>query len=388
MRHMNAARLSRFVFFVFAAVYAAVPAFSRIGESIPKLEGRLLSKSGGAYKYPSREDNLREAQELPYKILFFLMPRGMEHCFYFKRPDEKLSTDSDVIAQQELFGWELHAAFSNGKSVLESYRRHGDPMTADELENLMDIMAPEGGKNRWIRSDFVPVTRRWDLHFDDGNVRSLLQGPDGKAVSNDPGKGKLKDILPENPVRFIYVDVPEDVQRAVKYNLSLTYQLMYVEQQKRNEWYKTYLDNHAAFNAAKTARTKPGEKKSPVVHAFNGRTRREMESLVCDIESSLKEGNKLSLYKYAIDDVQLGGSPVVRYDRQVLLTMRIPLQPDTAFGYTYELSDGSIRAKLYNNGVLFIDAKFDKSMRAFMEKLYQEQESVRKKQAKSSVNRF
>ena len=94
------------------------------------------------------------------------------------------------------------------------------------------------------------------------------------------------------------------------------------------------------------------------------------------------------MYKYFIDDVQFGGSPIVRNDKHVMLTMKIPLQPDTAFGYSYELSDASVRAKLYKNGILFIDAKFDKFMRDFMEKLYGQQEGVRKEEAKSSVSRF
>lgn len=33
-------------------------------------------------------------------------------------------------------------------------------------------------------------------------------------------------------------------------------------------------------------------------------------------------------------------------------------------GYDYELADGSVRAKLYYNGVLFVDSAFDKAMRA------------------------
>ena len=396
---MKVVRLSKLIFIILIAACAAIPAFSRIGESKMGFEGRLLSKSGGAYKYPSREDNLREAQELPYKILFFLMPRGMEHCFYFKRADDKLATDGDVIMQHELYGWELHTAFLNGKSVLEFYRRHGDPMTVEELKMLMELMAPGDGKTNWVRSNFVPIVRRWDLQFDNGNARSFILGSDGKPVPDSANKENLKNILPENPVRFIYVDVPEDVQRAVKYNLSLTYQLMDIEQQKRYEAYRDYLARQSAYNAAKSApkSSRSGSKKSsksssqPVpqkVNVFNGNTYKGMESLVCDIESSLKGGNNLSLYKYFIDDVQFGGSPIVRNDKQVMLTMKIPLQPDTAFGYSYELSDASVRAKLYKNGILFIDAKFDKFMRDFMEKLYGQQEGVRKEEAKSSVSRF
>ena len=68
--------------------------------------------------------------------------------------------------------------------------------------------------------------------------------------------------------------------------------------------------------------------------------------------------------------------------------MSIPNQPDTAFGFDYVSSDGSVRAKIYKSGVLFIDSKFDAKIRGYMEKLYKEQSEKRLEEAKASTAKF
>ena len=63
-----------------AALFAPAASHAKIGETRSDIEGRLLSKSGGAaYAYDSREDRYREAMELPYVNLFLTMPRSVFH---------------------------------------------------------------------------------------------------------------------------------------------------------------------------------------------------------------------------------------------------------------------------------------------------------------------
>lgn len=62
----------------------------------------------------------------------------------------------------------------------------------------------------------------------------------------------------------------------------------------------------------------------------------------------------MSIIKYSLPDVLFGGKPIAKIEKEVRLTENIPQQPDTAFGYDYELSDGSVRAKLFRNAVLFL----------------------------------
>lgn len=79
--------------------------------------------------------------ELPYANLFLTMPRSVFHKFYYKRADSASATNSDTIQQHDLFGWEIHIGYNNDVSAMEFYRRHGDPITAEELEALMESVA-------------------------------------------------------------------------------------------------------------------------------------------------------------------------------------------------------------------------------------------------------
>ena len=68
----------------------------------------MMTKSGGAYFYPSKEERFREAMELPYKYAFLLMPKDSQNYFFFKRSDTSTTTTSDTVQQHDLHGWELH----------------------------------------------------------------------------------------------------------------------------------------------------------------------------------------------------------------------------------------------------------------------------------------
>jgi len=97
---------------------------------------------------------------------------------------------------------------------------------------------------------------------------------------------------------------------------------------------------------------------------------------------------KMSMIEYLIPDIEFGNRAPVRYDKTVQITTSIPRQDGTAFGYTYETEDKSIRATLYQNGILFIDAKFDQNLRLYMEELYLKQSRLRSEKAKQSISNF
>ena len=101
-----------------AALFAPAASHAKIGETRSDIEGRLLSKNGGAaYVYDSREDRYREAMELPYVNLFLTMPRSVFHKFYYKRADASSATNSDTIQQHDLFGWEIHIGYPQWSST-------------------------------------------------------------------------------------------------------------------------------------------------------------------------------------------------------------------------------------------------------------------------------
>ncbi len=381
---------------VAAATAALSPlAHSRIGEAKNAIESRLNSKVNGAYQYSAIEDKMREVMELPYKKMFVIFPSDVQTSFYFKRAEATQSVNADTIQQHDLFGWELNLITQDNKSVLEFYRRHGDPMTVEELKGLMNSIASMRDGAYWKKNEYVPVSQQWEIGVKNGKIVQMLRDKDGKLTP----AGELKDldeILPMSNTRFIYIDVPPAVQSLVNYNQSIPFKYMEQEQRAAYEKYRNYVEKQSAYSAAKTAApskrnsAKKGDQKITVkrVNPADAYTFRGIESTFCDIESSLKDGNKLSIIKYSLPDVLFGGKPIAKIEKEVRLTENIPQQPDTAFGYDYELSDGSVRAKLFRNAVLFFDAGFDRQMRNYMESLYKEQQAEREKEAKASLSLF
>ncbi len=370
-------------------------AHSRIGEAKNAIESRLNSKVNGAYQYSAIEDKMREVMEMPYKKMFVIFPSDVQTSFYFKRAEATQSVNADTIQQHDLFGWELNLITQDNKSVLEFYRRHGDPMTVEELKGLMNSIASMRDGAYWKKNEYVPVSQQWEIGVKNGKIVQMLRDKDGKLTP----AGELKDldeILPMSNTRFIYIDVPPAVQSLVNYNQSIPFKYMEQEQRAAYEKYRNYVEKQSAYSAAKTAApskrnsAKKGDQKITVkrVNPADAYTFRGIESTFCDIESSLKDGNKLSIIKYSLPDVLFGGKPIAKIEKEVRLTENIPQQPDTAFGYDYELSDGSVRAKLFRNAVLFFDAGFDRQMRNYMESLYKEQQAEREKEAKASLNLF
>lgn len=370
-------------------------AHSRIGEAKNAIESRLNSKVNGAYQYSAIEDKMREVMELPYKKMFVIFPSDVQTSFYFKRAEATQSVNADTIQQHDLFGWELNLITQDNKSVLEFYRRHGDPMTVEELKGLMNSIASMRDGAYWKKNEYVPVSQQWEIGVKNGKIVQMLRDKDGKLTP----AGELKDldeILPMSNTRFIYIDVPPAVQSLVNYNQSIPFKYMEQEQRAAYEKYRNYVEKQSAYSAAKTAApskrnsAKKGDPKITVkrVNPADAYTFRGIESTFCDIESSLKDGNKLSIIKYSLPDVLFGGKPIAKIEKEVRLTENIPQQPDTAFGYDYELSDGSVRAKLFRNAVLFFDAGFDRQMRNYMESLYKEQQAEREKEAKASLSLF
>ena len=370
-------------------------AHSRIGEAKNAIESRLNSKVNGAYQYSAIEDKMREVMELPYKKMFVIFPSDVQTSFYFKRAEATQSVNADTIQQHDLFGWELNLITQDNKSVLEFYRRHGDPMTVEELKGLMNSIASMRDGAYWRKNEYVPVSQQWEIGVKNGKIVQMLRDKDGKLTP----AGELKDldeILPMSNTRFIYIDVPPAVQSLVNYNQSIPFKYMEQEQRAAYEKYRNYVEKQSAYSAAKTAApskrnsAKKGDQKITVkrVNPADAYTFRGIESTFCDIESSLKDGNKLSIIKYSLPDVLFGGKPIAKIEKEVRLTENIPQQPDTAFGYDYELSDGSVRAKLFRNAVLFFDAGFDRQMRNYMESLYKEQQAEREKEAKASLSLF
>ena len=354
-----------------AAVCAAASA--RIGDTKQEISDRLFGKTPHAYVYNSREDRLREALELPYKHKILMFPAGAENFFVFKNPTSGTTAQGDTITQHELYGWELHIVFYRGKSVLEFYRRHTDPMTMEELAELMEIAPQSKTKSKWRFVPEIFINKQWVYNFKNG------------AVENKTLRGtSLKEILPPAPNKFVYVEVPEAIKNDGAYKTSLVFDMLTIEGRKANETYRNYVEKNVKQKAAKTAKSKTVKKTAPAkINAFAERVFRLTTQAFYDPQSGA-----MSVLEYYIPDVYIGGRAPVRYDKTIQITVNVPRQAGTAFGYTYQTEDKSVRALLYTNAVLFVDSEFDKQLREYIDGLYVKQQKIREDEAKESVANF
>ncbi len=361
-------------------VFFTLSAHARISETKGDIQDRMFTKTDGVYVYPSREERLREALELPYKYMFLLMPNDVNQIFIFKRADATPTDASDVLQQGELYGWELNLALKENKSVLEFYRRHGDSITEDEIVALFNLQKKENA--RWKKSDFINARKVWNISL-----------KDGKPIYAVRDSENISDILPKIPERFTYIELPDDVTSSTDYQQSLQAQIMEYEQRNTYAKYKKYLDQKARERADKTKKQPKKQKSKTKTYTPNANARKviPMDAYthrVIESEFFASDNSTLTRTAYSLEDVFVVDRPINSPTKEVRLTMRIPSQPDTAFGYNYETSDGEVRAKLYKNAVLFIDTKFDKELRTYMESLYKKQNEKREQEAKDSVSKF
>lgn len=351
----------------------ALSAYARIGETKSALANRLFDKVQRAYVYSAKEDRLREALELPYKNKLFLFPDGAEHIFLYKNASSKQSAQGDTTQQHELYGWEIHIVCLNGKSVLEFYRRHGDPMTVEELEQLMQIAVKNVG-DKWQYVSEIPSARKWRFDFSGGEV---------KDVSRLGGKS-LRDILPVSPTRFIYAEIPEEVQNDGAFKTSLVADMLNIERREANARYRNYVSKQVSQKAAKTAKNKNARKNAPAkINVWSLQGMRYMTQTAFNPQE-----NMLSIFEYDVPFFQFGSRVPPSYDKSIQTTITIPLRADTAFGYNYQTADKAVRATLYKDAVLFVDAKFDSALREYMETLFRRQSAKRAMEAEESVSGF
>lgn len=394
------------IFALGALIFSGVGVASleaKIGERKAEIEKRLNSRTNGAYQY-SDEDSLREALELPYSQLFYIQPFGTDNSFYFKRPDDELTTKAEVFNQQDLYGWELHIAYHRDFSVLEFYQRYGDPMTFEELEALMNLMA-KGKEGRWVKTNYVQVLKKWDVKFENGEPKSVLLNQDNKPLKLLDGENPtLKDILPRDNERFVYLEIPKDVISNSKFDKSLLGFIYEDDTRATFENYAKIVEDNKNMSSARTSVGNASKSKGSLkkisnasnnqkiassrktVISFNGRTFRTFEQSIPEIIDGAPRS--ISTVRYLIEDIYFGKDAPRNRTKEVKIIGKIPLQPDTSVGYNYEFSDGSMRALIYNNAVLFIDTKYDKALREYMEGLYKEQSKVREREAARSLSNF
>ncbi len=382
-----------------AFLISSETAFARISEKKSVIEGRMESKISGAYKYPI-EDCLRKALELPYNKILLMQPLGTENSFYFKRPSSAATELADLAVPTDLVGWDTHFAYHQDISVMEFYRRHGDAMTEEEAETLMNLMLKaQKFPSYWVKTDFVPVLNRWDLKFENGKPKLEYYNRDGKKIDiSRDAKTPLKDILPTQAQKIIYVEMQPDFKKSALFRKTVHFLIeedalraAYEEYDKLNDKRREYSSSKSTPGSSKArgssaAQTDKGAANRKTVIAFKENPTREVESLFYNAENG--QPSAISIIKYRLPNFFLGEREMKNREKKIQWTTRIPLQPDTSIGYNYETADGAIRAVVFENAILFMDTKFDQKMRKYMDELYEKQEGERQSVADESLSKF
>ncbi|MBO6102561.1 MAG: hypothetical protein J6P03_04835 [Opitutales bacterium] len=343
---MKTAKLSALIL---SALILAQPSFARVGEKRAELQGRILSKSG-AYEYPA-EEKLRESLELPYSDIFFIQGEDIKNAFFFKRFDGAAASNLDTLNQGELYGWEVHAAFKKGVSVLESYRRHGAALTFLEVKILMKKMLEGRDGVSWKAAQYVA----------------------SKPAPSDEFSAELEKIVRKNSDRFVYLYPPSTVGKTSAFFSSVSYYVWEDEKRAASENYAKMVEQARRLSDARTAAGNASKAKGSTKNFSEG-----------DVFASRKTVIKFNTANAGA----FGESPVKNRTKDVWIAIKIPEQEGTMLGYNYETSDGSLRALLTNNMVVFVDAEYDKLMRGHIESIYQKQAEKREAQAEASVSSF
>ncbi len=330
---------------IYACILAAAApcAFARIGENKNALENRLLSKTTGGLEYETKEFREREALELPYRDLLLIFPRDTAEGFYFSRLDGKKAIPADVVKQDALNGWEIHICYYKGVSVLEFYRKRGAVIFPEEAAAIMSFMKNEGAS--WTNA----------------KPPAKPQAVPAEEVA------KIMTLLPKPKARVVQLEVPEDVRGLPEYKYSIQSKIITEEQRKAYDAYRAKYTPTAE------------EKKKAEAEAKKQAEKEKKDRIASRFQNTSKDDEKSIAY---------GDIPKEVIDKSVRLMHSIPAEDDSAIGYNLRLNDDSVRAKLYSDGILFIDARYDKLLRDELERLFSEQENERKENCKASVTNF
>ena len=257
------------------------------------------------------------------------------------------------------------------RRLVEFYRRHGDPITVEEVAELFNLQTAAKENVRWRRSEFSDILKTWKT--------STAKTP--AAPTADAEKyNDVSEILPQSATRFVYAKVPDDIRESINFAQSIPSQILEYEQRITYEKYRQYINRQSAISAAKTAPTasKNRKTKAPVANAgvrkiypFDASTKKY-------VESEVFSGGEITRYAQFLTDVFYGGKPETSPTKDVRITVNIPDRPDTAFDFDFETTDGSVRAKIY----------FDSNLRKYLEELYREQKQTRAENAKQSTGKF
>jgi hypothetical protein len=149
---------------------------ARVGESISRLEERLLSGRTAVRYSPHEVEGMVFHASTPYRELLRFLPDGFTHHYYFKPAEDRRASRRDIDDRTFSPGWHLHVISLRGVSVFEAYRRSGAPLSDAEVEGLLLL---NRGASHWGRVSADAVSKSafgYLYEREDGELRAHRMG--------------------------------------------------------------------------------------------------------------------------------------------------------------------------------------------------------------------
>ncbi len=172
------ARVGVLLVFVLGMLAAASPLEARIGDTPEQMAARILQPNlGRNFSWPRdmpERERERLIREVPVQPFVHLLPDAREglreQIFWKSALHRQLSNDN---------GWRVHVYFFNNRSVLELYRRVGQPLNDFEVNGILARMRGSQTWHRVARRDNVDSVIGYDFELGEGaqaTLRARRQG--------------------------------------------------------------------------------------------------------------------------------------------------------------------------------------------------------------------
>jgi len=175
---------------------------ARIGETRLILEKRLLKSGGYQYRDEKVIENRRKG--MPYLKFKEYFPDKAELRIYYKTIDGRKPLSKDIKSSAMLEGWNLHVLYSQGKSVIEVYKR-SETMTEFEFIHLLNL---QSGNSFWEKETEKELnegefsTFGFDLQRNDKALRAKKLGGNAVMIFSTSFDHLMKKSIRDNEMKI------------------------------------------------------------------------------------------------------------------------------------------------------------------------------------------
>ena len=175
---------------------------ARIGETRLILEKRLLKSGGYQYRDEKVIENRRKG--MPYLKFKEYFPDKADLRIYYKTIDGRKPLSKDIKSSAMLEGWNLHVLYSQGKSVIEVYKR-SETMTEFEFIHLLNL---QSGNSFWEKETEKELnegefsTFGFDLQRNDKALRAKKLGGNAVMIFSTSFDHLMKKSIRDNEMKI------------------------------------------------------------------------------------------------------------------------------------------------------------------------------------------